>query len=137
MTDSDEVLVARMASSATMPSSCLKISFLISMDSTTASTTRSASLSSSSEVAKLTRSCSASRSSSLSLPRETARAVECSRCWRPRADPLVVDLHAHDVVAVAGEHLRDPGTHGAQSDNADGLEVTCHAAHRRMRSRVR
>ena len=87
VTDSDEVLVARMASSETMPSSCLKICFLISMDSTTASTTRSASLSSSIEVAKLTRSCSCLASSSLSLPRETARAVECSRCWRPRATP--------------------------------------------------
>ena len=57
-----------------------KIRFLISRDSTTASTTRSAPLSSSIEVAKLTRSCSAFASSSLSLPRETARAVECSRC---------------------------------------------------------
>ena len=42
---------------------------------------------------------------------------------------VVVDLDADDGVAVAGEHLRDAGTHGAQSDNADGLEVTCHAAH--------
>ena len=44
-------------------------------------------------------------------------------------DAVVVDLHADDGVAVAGEHLRDPGTHGAQSDNADGLEVTCHGPH--------
>ena len=56
----------------------------------------------------------------------------------PALDALLVDLDAHDVVAVAGEHLRDAGAHGAQSDDADRLEVTCHAAHRAMRrGRVR
>ena len=42
---------------------------------------------------------------------------------------VVVDLHADDGVARAGEHLGDPSTHGAQSDNADRLEVTCHEPH--------
>ncbi len=84
VTESEEVFVAMIASSARMSSSWRKICFLISTDSTTASTTRSASLSSSSVVAKLTRSCSCFASSSLSFPRETARAVECARCCRPR-----------------------------------------------------
>ena len=43
VTDSEEVFVARIASGATMPSSSWKICFLISSDSTTASTTKSAS----------------------------------------------------------------------------------------------
>ncbi len=84
VTDSEEVFVARIVSSETIASSSLKICFLICTDSTTASTTRSASLSSSSEVAKLTRSSSAFCSSSLSFPRATARDVEVSRCCRPR-----------------------------------------------------
>ena len=87
VTESEEVFVARMASSATMSSSCLKIAFLISGDSTTASTTRSAPFSSDSSVAKVTRPSSACCSSSDSLPRETARAVELSRCWRARSTP--------------------------------------------------
>ena len=36
---------------------------------------------------------------------------------------LVVDLDADDGEAVAGEHLRDAGTHGAEADDADRLEV--------------
>ena len=87
VTESEEVLVARIVSSETMPSSCLKICFLTSTDSTTASTTRSASLSSSSEVEKRTRPCSSFSSCSVSLPRATARAVECSMCCRPRSTP--------------------------------------------------
>ena len=43
VTESDEVLVARIASGATMSSSSRKIPFLTSSDSTTASTTKSAS----------------------------------------------------------------------------------------------
>jgi hypothetical protein len=41
-------------------------------------------------------------------------------------DPLVVLLHADDVEAVAGEDLRDAGPHGAESDHADGADVTSH-----------
>ena len=51
VTESEEVLVARIAVSGTISSSCLKIAFLTCIDSTTASTTRSASLRASSEVA--------------------------------------------------------------------------------------
>ncbi len=75
-----EVLVARMASGFTMPSSSRKIAFLISIDSTTASTTKSASARSFRLVVKETRATSSACSSSLSLPRLTARPVECSRC---------------------------------------------------------
>ncbi len=80
VTESDEVLVARTASSRTIPSSSLKMAFFTSTDSTTASTTRSAGSRSLSEVAKVTRPSSACCSSSLSLPRETAREVESWRC---------------------------------------------------------
>ena len=52
VTDSDEVLVARIVSGATMPSSSLKMLFLTSSDSTTASTTKSASCRSFIEVVK-------------------------------------------------------------------------------------
>ena len=75
-------------------------------------------------------------------PRSSCRAsprgpVECSRCWRPRATRLVVELDADDGEAVAGEHLGDAGTHGAEADDADGAErraldcwscrASCHA----------
>ena len=36
------------------------------------------------------------------------------------AQRLVVLLDADDGVPVAGEHLGDAGTHGAQADDADG-----------------
>ena len=75
-----EVLVARMVSGFTMPSRSRKIDFFTSIDSTTASTTKSASARSFRLVEKDTWPSSARWSSSLSLPRFTARAVECSRC---------------------------------------------------------
>ena len=40
---------------------------------------------------------------------------------------LVVELDADDLVAVAGEDLGDAGTHGPESDDADGGEVSRHA----------
>ena len=80
-----EVLVARIASGFTIASRSRKIDFLTPIDSTTASTTKSASARSFIDVVKVTRSSRARWSSSLSLPRETARSVECSRCWRPRS----------------------------------------------------
>ena len=82
-----EVLVARIASGATTPSSSRKIAFLTSTDSTTASTTKSASCRSLSAVLKLIRPSSSACSASVSFSRRTARAVEFSRCWRPRATP--------------------------------------------------
>ena len=75
-----EVLVARIASGGTMASRSRKIAFFTSIDSTTASTTKSASARSFIDVVKVTRSTSACWSSSLSLPRATARLVECRRC---------------------------------------------------------
>ena len=42
------------------------------------------------------------------------------------SDAFVVDLDTDDAIPVAGEHLRDARTHGAQSHNADGLEFACH-----------
>src|SRR4051794_24832122 len=80
-----EVLVARIVSGFTIPSRSRKIDFFTSTDSTTASTTKSASARSFRLVENETRLTSSAWSSSLSLPRLTARAVECSRCWRPRS----------------------------------------------------
>ena len=129
VTESEEVLVARIVSSETMPSSCLKMSFLTSTDSTTASTTRSASLSSSSEVVN----AHPAVQLLLVLLGQLAAGDRASRrvldVLPAAVDAVIVDLHAHDGVPMTGEHLRDPGTHGAQSDNADGLEVTCHGPH--------
>ena len=80
-----EVLVARIVSGLTTPSRSRKIDFLTSSDSTTASTTKSASPRSFRLVVNDTRPISACWSCSVSLPRATARPVECSRCWRPRS----------------------------------------------------
>jgi hypothetical protein len=85
VTDNDEVLVARMASSRTTLSSAEKISRFSSSRSITASITRSQSASASISVAKVTRSNSACWSSGASLPRFTARSVECWMCPRPRS----------------------------------------------------
>src|SRR6478735_6753498 len=85
VTDSEEVLVARMADGATIASSSRKIPFLTSSDSTTASTTKSASARSFISVVSVIRPRISACSASVILPRLTARAVECSRCWRPRA----------------------------------------------------
>ena len=62
-------------------------------------------------------------SASVSLPRFTARAVECSRCSRPRSTASSSMLDADDGEAVAGEHLGDAGAHGAEADDADGAEL--------------
>ena len=87
VTDSDEVLVARIDSGATMSSSWRKISFLTSSDSTTASTTKSASARSLIDVVNEIRPSSSCCSSAVIFSRFTARPVECSRCWRPRSTP--------------------------------------------------
>ncbi len=84
VTDSEEVLVARIASGATISSSWRKMSFLTASDSTTASTTKSASVRSLSEVENEILPSSSACSSSVIFPRFTARPVECSRCSRPR-----------------------------------------------------
>ena len=75
-----------------------------------------------------TRECRAAWSSSLSLPRLTARPVDCSSTPAALLDRRVVDLDGDDVDAVAGEHLDDAGTHGAETDHSDLAELTSHAA---------
>jgi hypothetical protein len=87
VTDSDEVLVARIASGDTTASRSRKMAFFVSSDSTTASTTRSASVRSFSEVVNVTRPSSSAWSASVIFSRLTARAVEFSRCLRPRCNP--------------------------------------------------
>lgn len=87
VTERLEVLVASTASGATIPSSSRNSAFLVSSDSTTASTTRSASVRPLRSVVKVIRPSSSACSASVILSRFTARAVECSRCSRPRARP--------------------------------------------------
>ncbi len=87
VTESEDVLVARMASGATIASSARKMAVFAASDSTTASTTRSAWARSLRSVLKEMRSRTSRCSSSVILPRDTARPVECSRCSRPRSRP--------------------------------------------------
>ena len=78
VTERLEVLVARMVSGGQISSSLAKTSVLSSMRSGTASMTSSAFARSSSEVLKRIRSRISSRSAGSSLPRLTARSVDCS-----------------------------------------------------------
>ena len=83
VTGSELVLVARIASSETIASSLAKMSFLRSRCSGTASTTSWHSLRSAMSLVNCTRAWSAAWSSALSLPRVTARSVECCRTPLP------------------------------------------------------
>ena len=85
VTDSEEVLVARIASTRTISSRAWKISCLTESRSTTASTTSPQSFTSAMSVVKVMWPTSSAAAASSSLPRFTAREVECSTCWRPRS----------------------------------------------------
>ena len=85
VTESEEVLDARITSGRQTLSSSENTAVLSSRLSGTASITRSASAMSAREVVVVMRPSSASASSWVSLPRPTARAVEVSRWVRPRA----------------------------------------------------
>ena len=61
-------------------------------------------------------------SASLSLPRFTRPVGGVLEVLAAPRDGLVVDLDADHGEPVAGEHLGDPGTHGAEADHADGVE---------------
>ena len=122
VTESDEVLVARIASGATIESSSRKICFLTSTDSTTASTTKSASVRSLSSVVKVIRPSRSACSSSVIFWRLTARFGGVLEVLPSAGRGLVVLVDADDRVALPGEHLRDTGTHGAQTDDPDGVE---------------
>ncbi len=87
VTESDEVLVARIASGRTTSSRARKIFCLTGSCSTTASTTSPQSRTSATSVVNVIRPTSSSCSCSDSLPRLTARPVECSTCSRPRLRP--------------------------------------------------
>ncbi len=135
VTLSEEVLVVRMHSGVTIPSSSRKIDFLISSDSTTASTTRSAP----GELLELGRKPDPTEELGLlglgellALHGAVGGVLEVGA---PAVDRFVVELDADDVEAVAGEDLRDSGPHGAESDHADGAEVTSHGPHPSTRSR--
>src|SRR5690606_26267075 len=85
VTDSDEVLVARTASSRHTRSSSAKTVRFRSSRSGTASMTRSQSPRSANSVVSATRPRISRCASSVSRPRFTARPVEVSRCPRPRS----------------------------------------------------
>ena len=85
VTDSEEVLVAMIASGPRMPSSSVMTARFTGSCSMTASTTNWQSLIAWRSVLKVMRSTSSLCSASLSLPRATARAVELVTCWRPRS----------------------------------------------------
>ena len=130
VTDNDEVLVARMASSRTILSSAEKISRFRSRCSTTASTTRSQSASASSSVANVTRSNSACWSASDSLPRFTARSVECWMCPRPRSTaspsrstPTTVSPLRANTSAIPAPIVPRPTTPTVFSSRAMGRSV--------------
>ena len=86
VTDSEEVLVARIASRrhdpVEAPEDVLLDRQLLDdgLDDQVAVAWQS-----SMSVVNVIRPTSSAASSSLSLPRLTARAVECSTCWRPRS----------------------------------------------------
>ncbi len=126
--------MARIASGATMPSSSWKICFLISSDSTTASTTKSASCRSLSVVLSVIRPSSSAASASVSFSRLTARRGRVLQVLAAAGHRLVVQLDTDDGEPVAGEHLGDPGTHGAEADDPDGRE---RAGLRRLLSHAR
>ena len=79
VTDSEDVLVARIVSGRQILSAAAKISRLRSSRSGTASIIRSTSARSSMEVLNRTRATRSSRSDSVSFPRRTARSVELRR----------------------------------------------------------
>ena len=119
VTDSDEVLVARIVSGFTMSSSCRKMSFLICRDSTTASTTKSASARSFDRGGQNDPPEQLGLLGLGDLPplhRTTGRVLEV---LAPPLEALVVDLDPDHLVAVAGEHLGDSGAHRAEADHAD------------------
>ncbi len=85
--DSDDVLDANTVSGPQIPSSAANTAALSSIRSGTASTTRSHSARSASSVVVVIRPSSTAFPASSSLPRATARDVECSRWPSPRARP--------------------------------------------------
>ena len=131
------------SSGPTIASSWRKSAFLISSDSTTASTTRSAAATVlERRCVKVIRPSSSACSASVSfsaLHRAGGRVLEVLAAAVQR---VVVLLDADDGEPVAGEDLGDAGTHGAQADHADRREGAglcgrggrCrHAAHRGTR----
>jgi hypothetical protein len=85
VTDREEVFDARMTSGRHTRSSCPRTCAFRSRCSGTASTTRSTSARSASDVVVVTRPISSSAASWVSLPRPTARAVDVSRWAHPRS----------------------------------------------------
>ena len=118
-----EVLVARIASGFTIASRSRKIDFLISIDSTTASTTKSASARSFMLVVKVTATdqCLLVLLAQLAARHGATRGV--LEVLAAALEALVVDLDADHGEAVAGEDLGDAGAHRAEPDDADRGEL--------------
>ena len=122
VTLSEEVLVARIASGATMPSSSWKICLLDlerlhdRLDHEVGLVQvleRGAERDPAQQLGRL------GLGELLALDRAGGRVLEV---LAPAGHRLVVQLDADDGEPVAGEHLGDAGTHGAEADHADGRE---------------
>ena len=127
VTDSEQVLVARIASGVQTRSSSAKIRCLRSRCSGTASMTRSTLVQRRrSPTAKSTRPSSASRSAAAELAlghRAIGRAGQVGPAPLQRR---LADLDGDHATAVAGEDLDDAGAHGAQPDHTDRIDLASH-----------
>ena len=126
VTESEDVLVASMASGAVMRSSSVKIFCFSSRCSGTASTTRWQSARSSIEVVKVIRSKIDCRSSSVSLPRLTARFVDASTWPIPRVTPMSSRSTATTSSPLRAKTSDDSRAHRAEADDPNPGELTRH-----------
>ena len=137
VTDSDDVLDARMTSGRHTSSSSANTAALRSRCSGTASITRSASAMSASDVvvddpAEQLVGAGLGQLAALDRPRRRRLQV-CA----PAQHRVVVDLGGDHLQAVAGEDLDDARTHRAQADHPDRPELACHPPTSRCAARPR
>ncbi len=126
VTDSDEVLVARMVSGLQTLSSSAKMLCFRSRCSGTASMTRSTSLSDGRPTANVD---PAEQGVAIGLGQLAAGHRAVGRSGQVRAAPIerrLGNLDRHHVDTVAGKHLDDAGTHGPQADYADAVDLSRH-----------
>ena len=126
VTDSDEVLVARMVSGPTIPSSVRKSSCFSGQLLDDRLDHELAVLDLAEVGGEVIRSNSAVLVLLRQLPaldRPVRRVLDVLAAALER---VVVQLDTDHLVAVAGEDLGDAGAHGAESDHADGGGFTGH-----------
>ncbi len=128
VTDSDDVLVARIVSGRQILSAAAKISCLRSSRSGTASIIRSTSARSSMEVLNRTRAISVVAVGLGQLAPAYRPVGGVAQVTAAALQRLLGGLDADDLQALAGEHLDDAGTHRAQAHDTHGREVSRHPA---------